>query len=232
MSEYCGDDFDRTTREHLLRTCMAAPLRFEPGAETGYSNPGYSVLAALVETVSGETLEAYLRTRLLRPNGLMSTGYTFDARESERLAHGYMNDADQGVISDRIAALEEDYWSLKGNGGMQASARDMLRWKQALAGAGRLSAEVRALLLTPPRRDVTEAQEGLGWVLQTDAAGELIRVSHSGSDGVFFSFFYWRPADEAFYYVVGSSGEAVSREAVQAAGRAMLRALNPTPPPG
>jgi hypothetical protein len=38
-------------------------------------------------------------------------------------------------------------------------------------------------------------------------AGPVEQVSHSGSDGVFFSAFVWRPIDRFFYYFVTSTGE-------------------------
>lgn len=220
MPEYCGRDFDTVTKVDLLQDCMGRPLRFEPGADTAYSNPGYSVLAAVVEAVSGETLEDYLRDTILVPNGLENTGYLYPA--GVPVAHGYLNGRNMGAISGRIADMDGDFWALKGNGGMQATARDMYRWFRALSGDGVLSPRHIELATTPRGASGAGNYEAYGWIVGVDDAGNVARISHAGSDGVFFSYFWWRPQEDVFYYLVGNSGEAQVLEAVRAV-RAELR---------
>ena len=45
---------------------------------------------------------------------------------------------------------------------------------------------------------------------------KVFRVGHSGSDGVFFSYFGWFPKEDLFVYVVGSNGEKEVKPAVGA----------------
>lgn len=214
MPEYCGNDFDRLTLDGLLSGCMAQKLKFPPGTGIAYSNPGYSVLAAVVERVSGLPLEKYLKQEILVPNGLHDTGYMLQG-ETEP-AHGYLNGRDMGVISERIRTMDGDYWALKGNGGMQSTARDMYRWYLALSGKNALTETHVKQFLTPRKRgDRENVWRAYGWGLVLDDEGCIEQVSHAGSDGVFYSYFVWRPQTDLFLYMVGNSGEAQVLEVIR-----------------
>jgi CubicO group peptidase (beta-lactamase class C family) len=52
-------------------------LEFEPGNHAEYTNIGYMVLGAIIEKVSGETYEAYIREHLLEPLGMMHTDFQY-----------------------------------------------------------------------------------------------------------------------------------------------------------
>ena len=51
------------------------PLLFEPGTREWYSNTGIDVAAAVVETVTGQKWEEYLRQTVLEPLGMRDTGF-------------------------------------------------------------------------------------------------------------------------------------------------------------
>ena len=223
MAEYCGADFARASREEFLRRCLAVPLRGSAGS-AAYSNPGYSVLAAIVEQVSRKTLNAYLDERLFTPLAMSRTGYRFPGVPREQFALGYVDGANRGVITDSLAPLGDDYWNLKGNGGMQASAADMYRWYRGLRDGVVVSPAMRAAMFTPHVKIRDLVAEGYGWVVRTDSIGALQQVSHSGSDGVFLSTVLWSPQRRLFIYVVSNCGEnalakSVMREVVTAVTR-------------
>lgn len=134
LADVCGDDFDKLSRDTLLHKCMAMPLAFAPGTDH-YSNMDYSILAAVVELVSGESWANYLREHVWQPLGMSHTGFTqFDPAMTNDFAHGYLADKPQDVISDKIAALGGDDWNLRGNGGIQSSTTDMERFYRGLTG--------------------------------------------------------------------------------------------------
>lgn len=58
------------TKAELLARCIATPLTHSPGERWAYSNLGFSVLAALVEEVSGEKIDHYLKSRFFLRLGL------------------------------------------------------------------------------------------------------------------------------------------------------------------
>ncbi len=70
-----GDDYDPLTREAMIAGVLSSELRTRPGERYHYSNVGYSMLAAIVEKVSGMGYEDYLAQELLSPAGMTQTGY-------------------------------------------------------------------------------------------------------------------------------------------------------------
>lgn len=218
LADYCGDDFAARTRDELLDVCMAMPLQFTKGS-SHYSNMGVSFGAAAMEHVAGRPWAVLLEERIWKPFGMKDTGWTFPGRSNATFAHGYTDGADQGVISDRIASLNGADWHLRGNGGMQVSAADMHRFFRGIMAQPQA---VRDILLKPHADgDSPEVREGYGLFFRSNSEGVLYRVGHGGSDGVFFSYFAWYPAHDAFIYFVGNNGEKPVREEL----RGVLKAL-------
>ncbi len=215
LADSCAEDFDKITRDDLQHRCMAMPLAHKVGDE-GYSNIGYSILAALVEQASGQTWEAYLREHVFTPIGMTHTGFTFPASNNKDFATGYSKDQPQGVISDRIASLAGADWALRGNGGIQASANDMERLYRAFVGrAPGISRRVFELMTKPHERIDDKAFESYGFAVRVDDTGTPYRVGGAGSDGTFFSYFGWYPKDDVFIYFVGSNGEDAVKPVLQ-----------------
>jgi CubicO group peptidase (beta-lactamase class C family) len=230
LTDICGDDFDRVSRDDLLRKCMALPLAYPPGSDH-YSNMGYSFLAALVEQASGQNWEDRLRDQIWQPLGMDHTGFVhFTGLRPEDYAHGYLNDQPQDVISEKLATLGGDDWNLKGNGGIQASTTDMERFYRALSGKlPGIPREIADAMTTPHDPIGGEAWEGYGLFVRLDARGKPYRIGFSGSDGVFFSYFGWLPQQDVFFYVVGNNGEANVKPVVGAVLKAALKIAGITP---
>jgi CubicO group peptidase (beta-lactamase class C family) len=211
LMDDCGEDFDRITRDDLLTRCLAKPLA-HPVGEENYSNIGYATLAAVVEKVAGQPWETYLAQHVWRPFGMKDAGWTFPGRPARDFAIGYLKDAPQGVISDKIAAMDGEVWNLKGDGGLQVSTDDMLRFWHGLQ---RQPAKVHDLMLVRHAAPGVEVMEGHGLFFRFDAKGEPVRVGLAGSDGVFFSYMGWLPPSRTFVYFVGSNGEPEVKPVLQ-----------------
>lgn len=70
---------DVITQEHILKMVRhQQELNFEPGEEYLYSNTGYTLLAAIVERVSGQPLREFTAERIFRPLGMTSTHFHDD----------------------------------------------------------------------------------------------------------------------------------------------------------
>lgn len=52
-------------------------LEFEPGDHTQYTNIGYMVLGAIIEKVTGQTYEEYIREHLLKPLAMNHTDFLY-----------------------------------------------------------------------------------------------------------------------------------------------------------
>lgn len=65
---------DVITREHILTLMQRqSRLNFPPGQEYLYSNTGYTLLAEIVERVSGRPFPAFMEERVFAPLGMTST---------------------------------------------------------------------------------------------------------------------------------------------------------------
>jgi CubicO group peptidase (beta-lactamase class C family) len=212
LPDSCGGDFDRVRREDLIQRCLPG-IDLSPPGRFAYSNLGYSLLAAMVEMASGEPLEKYLAERFFSPLRMARTGYFFSRSAAGSLALGYGGGgAPQAPISERLRSLDPEFWNLKGNGGMQASAEDMYTWYRALSSGPVINDAMRRALITPHARRGDGVSYGYGWFLRTDDNGQVEQVSHTGSDEVFFAAFVWRPTDGTFYYLVTNTGEQAGAE--------------------
>ncbi|MDH4071724.1 MAG: beta-lactamase family protein [Gammaproteobacteria bacterium] len=74
------------------------PLRFEPGTRYHYSL-ATDVLGALVERVSGMTLEDYFHERIFKPLGMQDTFFNVPEDKLDRLASNHYWDADYGAMA-------------------------------------------------------------------------------------------------------------------------------------
>lgn len=128
-----GGDYQVVSRDWVLERAMEAELLFEPGAEERYSNSGYTLLAMIVEDVSGRPYEAFVREEVLLPAGVEDIGYVRAGWTNDRLAVGYRADGSRwGTTYERPWAEDGPSWNLRGNGGMLGTVEAMARWYEAL----------------------------------------------------------------------------------------------------
>jgi CubicO group peptidase (beta-lactamase class C family) len=217
LVENCGRDFDRITRSEMISRCLT---NVKPHGQFLYSNLGYSVLAAIVESVTHKSLDNYLSEHFFKPLKMASTGYFFPNSLRGMMAVGYTAMGSNPPISDQLKLMGDAFWNLKGNGGIQASVDDMYVWYRALSEGPIISKEMRTTLLTPYVMRDDGIKHGYGWFIRErpdrqersdggkevtrkeSIAGQIEQVSHTGSDGVFLSVFVWRPIDRSFFYLV------------------------------
>ena len=72
---YTGFDGTAETREETLRQLCRTPLMYEPGTELVYSDLDYMLLCFVVEQVTGERLDVFLRDTFWQPMGLSHITY-------------------------------------------------------------------------------------------------------------------------------------------------------------
>jgi CubicO group peptidase (beta-lactamase class C family) len=179
LADLIGNDYDPVPREKFLADFFATPLVSKPGAEYHYSNGGYSVLAAIVEDVSGKPYETFMRERLFAPAGMRDTTYRVPDRDLPRVAHTLTPPVDHGSPADRLARAGGVHWILLGNGGMLTTTEDLYRWEVALRRGTIVSPAVLAKLMTPIFKRTDTVSLAAAWTIET-VDGE--RVMHHGSD--------------------------------------------------
>jgi CubicO group peptidase (beta-lactamase class C family) len=113
------------------------PIDFQPGSQWAYSGgAGPEVLSRIVEIVSGQPYDAYLRSRLFEPLGMKDTFfYPPDDRRPRiptlYLKNGLKKAPNQDGLSSKV------YFS--GAAGLMASAEDYLQFAQMLLNGGVLN---------------------------------------------------------------------------------------------
>jgi CubicO group peptidase (beta-lactamase class C family) len=139
-----GGDYDTLSRDETVKNILAQPLEFKPGERFEYSNVGYTLLAAIIEKISGKSYEEFLYEKLFQPTGMFSTGYRIPQWNNLVVAHSYVGDTDNGTPLEKPFP----YWNLIGKGGILSTIGDMYRWHLALSGDSILSADAKSELFT------------------------------------------------------------------------------------
>lgn len=223
LLDSCTDDFAPQSETMLVSDCLARPLE-HPVGEDHYSNMGYSVLALIVQRVTGKPWEDAIRERVWAPLGMKDIGFYFRGVSDDQFSRGYLKNVEQPVISREIAKLGGSDWALRGNGGIQASPRTMIRFLDGILDPkGGFPPEARTILLSPVPGQSGEVQEGFGLAFRYGADGTPIRMGHSGSDGTFFSYLGWLRKSDVRMYLVGNNGAEEVTPLVQMALKLALQ---------
>jgi CubicO group peptidase (beta-lactamase class C family) len=181
----------------VVRYVMTQPLDFAPGTRQAYSNVGFCILGRVVEKISGQTYESYVRDHVLAPASVyaMSIGRP---HASGRLANEAKYYAYTGApLVDSLFAGEGkvpipyccDPLVYEGAGGWLGSAVDMTRIMTALDGSrvtSFLSTDSKAQMLADPHLPhVREADEAVGswWGLGINVGPAPERYGHAGLMG-------------------------------------------------
>jgi CubicO group peptidase (beta-lactamase class C family) len=184
LIDVLGGDYEPLSRDEMLAAALESELRTRPGAEHHYSNLGYSVLAAIVETASGMGYEEFLAEHLFGPAGMTHTGYVLPEWSADQVAVEYdARGRPHGRPFDHPWAEDGPYWNLRGNGGLLSTARDMFRWHVALAGDRVLDRRAKDKLFKPHVREQPggDTHYGYGWVVtQADGLGRV--AWHNGGN--------------------------------------------------
>lgn len=132
LPDIFGSDYDVVSREWVLEQALTADLVGPPGRAEAYSNVGYSLLAMIIEDVSGMPFEEFVRNEVLIPAETPRIGYVLAGWNNDELAVGYRRGQRWGTPLDHAWADDGPGWNLRGNGGMLGTAEAMGRWYEAL----------------------------------------------------------------------------------------------------
>jgi CubicO group peptidase (beta-lactamase class C family) len=181
LPDHVTDDLSPMTRDEAREIIFGDALLFTPGTEYRYCNACYTMLALIVEKVSGQDFTAYMHSQLFATAGLEATGFYQEERWRTRLvANGYFNGVDHGSP----AQWPGPYWGVLGNGGVLSTAEDLRRWWQALRTYQVLAPEQTAKLFA---RQIAQPDEGFfygyGWAIEPSALGEMITHNGGGIGG-------------------------------------------------
>jgi CubicO group peptidase (beta-lactamase class C family) len=197
-----------TTPEKTIALLRDRPLDFAPGEQFSYSNSGYIVLGSIIEKVSGQRYEQFLRENILTPLGMHDTGYDSNSAIITHRASGYAS-GENGLNNAGFIHMTVPFAA----GGLYSTPEDLLRWERALFSHTLLSSESVRKMTTPEKFDY-----GMGLAMMTTHGRPVIQ--HGGVIEGFKTFLTYFPQDGVTVVVLANSES--SRPAVIAA---MLGAL-------
>lgn len=134
------DHSDEVTQQTVLEALrQVQTLDFPPGKRFDYSDSNYVLLAAVAEAVGGQDLPDLLHARIAAPLGLDLVMDTGD--QVPRRVTGY-----ESAGGDPVAVVE--HWSPYGDGGVQATPSDLVRWADNFRTGSVGGSELSAAQLT------------------------------------------------------------------------------------
>jgi CubicO group peptidase (beta-lactamase class C family) len=210
--------YDGTIQDNVKRLA-ALPLLFNPGERFEYSL-GIDVLGYLVEVVSGQKLDEFLRIRIFQPLGMSDTFFYVPEDKLNRLAAAYTWYADKGLnrfpeqpIVEGTFTYSADYpyhgsrRLFSGGGGLSSTTLDYARFCQMMLDNGRvgktqLVSRKTVELMTHDQLGKISADQafGLGFGISgvKSPLPELGTTGEYGWGGFFYTEFAIDPKEQMF----------------------------------
>ncbi|MEO8351102.1 MAG: serine hydrolase domain-containing protein [Chthoniobacteraceae bacterium] len=211
-------------RMTFVRGLASRPPEAPPGTRFIYSNQGFSIAGAMLETVAGEPFETLLTRRLFEPLGMKSAGFGAPGepgRATQPWGHartgGEIQPIPPGPKADNPPAITPA-------GRVHLSIADFARYagwhaQGANARPSLLSAESMTKLHT-----AAEGQDyAMGWGVahRAWAAGETL--SHTGSNNSWFAVMWVAPARGAAFVAATNIGGEAAAAGTDAAVAALIQ---------
>lgn len=174
LSEFLQSDFDNKDPMKMVDLIKDRELEFEPGEIFKYRNTNYLLLGMIVEQITGQSLEDYLQTNILKPLNMESTGVSYGKDQVSLDASPYTGFIEVQEINDK-AILSQAY----GAGNMYSTVEDLYRWDRALKTEKLVKQETLNEIF---KKRITTSEDdgyGYGWMIGDTDDGRW--VGHGGN---------------------------------------------------
>jgi CubicO group peptidase (beta-lactamase class C family) len=189
--------------ESMCAQLAEMPLSFAPGERWSYG-VSTDVIGRLVEILSGQPFDRFLRERILDPLGMQDTAFDVPAAKASRFASLYTPDGDGGMSlvesGTDSAYLAGKVDTFSGGGGLLSTVGDYWRFTEMLRGGGALG-DVRLL---GPRTVSFMTRNHLPGDLASMGQPVFNEVSF---DGIGFGLGFWVMLDPARARTMGNAGD-------------------------
>lgn len=111
------------------------PLAFQPGDRWQYGS-STDFVAALVEKISGMTIDEFVRERIFEPLGIRDTYYNIPKDKVNRVAAVYRPDKEGKIVLSRKPEYHEPTKYFPGVAGLNGTAADYFRFSQMILNGG------------------------------------------------------------------------------------------------
>lgn len=199
IPDYGDLDIDDSSLDQngLIATLLNKEDAFAaPGLKYRYSNPGYALLAIVVERVSGEDFGNFLHHEIFTPLGMSNTYlYAGQSKKMPQWAIGY---GQFGQVDDGGLTM------IPGDGGVYSTVDDLFKWAQALYAAKLVGRSALVEAFTPGKVQEGTSSYGFGW--NVGEAGNYLW--HTGSHAGFRAFIALRYGDQTTVVILTNKGNS------------------------
>ncbi|MER5603826.1 serine hydrolase domain-containing protein [Streptomyces sp. NPDC002265] len=129
------------TMDELLAFSFKHPVAFTPGTQFQYSNTNTHLLSMVIQKVTGQSFNSYVKRHVLKPAGLTNTFMPKGTEFPAPRAHGYTDQTADGSIVD---ATEWRPSASGPSGAMISNLKDLRSWSSALVKGTLLSPATQA----------------------------------------------------------------------------------------
>lgn len=180
------------TMQEMLALAAEAPPESAPGERFLYNDAGYNMLGAIIQQVSGQTYEQFLREQIFEPLGLARTQY----EHPERIILGRVTGYQPGPDGPENVPATNGALAFAA-GGLLSTVDDLARWSAALVAGRLLRRETLELATTPATlNDGTPTGYGYGWQIRSYEGHRI--VEHGGEFAGFHNHALHFPDDDIF----------------------------------
>ena len=203
-------------RNHTLAEVVMAvsqrPLEAEPGSRWAYCNPAIDTLGRIIEVVSGQPYEVFMRKRIFEPLGMTDTAFYPNQNQRNRLAVIYaVQNGKLTPCQNPIVGVPRDARYPIPAGGLCSTGADLARLYQMMLNGGKhrgkpiLSEKsVRAMTSLQtgdmPAGFVPGMGSGFGWFVVRQPTGitEMLSPGAFGHGGAFGTEAWIDPRQDLF----------------------------------
>ncbi|MBL0336621.1 MAG: serine hydrolase [Chitinophagaceae bacterium] len=157
------------SKDDVMKMLLADPnlLKYDPNTKNEYSNTGYFILSCIIEKISGQPYETFIRNNVLNPGGVGSGMYV-------GLASGGIKSSEANYTPDSKPNMQ--LWA--GFGGWVARPIDLLKYLGSCDGAGTPPDIINASTHDTLTKDTPLSPGyGCGWIVSGN------KQSHNGANG-------------------------------------------------
>ncbi|HXP41610.1 MAG TPA: serine hydrolase [Candidatus Acidoferrales bacterium] len=209
-----GPDLDLKTiwegKETAYRMAFGEAPEAPPGSRFSYSDVNFIVLGAMVERVSGETLDKYCERRIFAPLKMMHTRFTPPAGLRPKIAPTQYDENEhmlRGVVHDPTARR---MGGVAGHAGLFSTADDLAKFSQALlnGGGGVLSALSVEKMTRPEQPPSAPVLRGFGWDIDSPFSsnrGDLLPVGSYGHTGFTGTSMWIDPTTQTYIILLANA---------------------------
>ncbi|HEY7449883.1 MAG TPA: serine hydrolase domain-containing protein [Vicinamibacterales bacterium] len=133
---YAKANLRESDLQAMIDKLSKLPLAAQPGTDWRYG-PSVDIQGYLVEKLSGQKLDVFLRTRIFEPLGMNDTGFWVDASNVNRVTSVFTYGPDKRIMtgpSQRDPSLKPAF--LSGSGGLFSTTDDYFRFAQMMLNGG------------------------------------------------------------------------------------------------